>query len=89
MSVSEHVHGENGLGGVKPCRSPKEAISHKSFEHIYRRIMSHKEKITWTNTGALTNLCLLLMNYPDVKNKLKEIVLMGGAIDAGNVTPAA
>ncbi len=51
--------------------------------------MDQPEPIVWTNTGPLTNLCILLMNYPEVRSKIKEIVLMGGAIDKGNVTPAA
>ena len=38
---------------------------------------------------ALTNVALLLKLYPEVKDKLKQIVLMGGAIGVGNISPVA
>jgi inosine-uridine nucleoside N-ribohydrolase len=40
-------------------------------------------------TGPLTNVALLLARHPDVAANLDRIVLMGGAIAEGNVTPAA
>ncbi len=40
-------------------------------------------------TGSLTNVALLLAVYPEVKDVLKEIVIMGGAIGSGNTSPSA
>ena len=40
-------------------------------------------------TGPLTNVGLLLARYPEVAARIERIVLMGGAIAEGNVTPAA
>lgn len=51
--------------------------------------MKLEDKVIWANTGALTNLCFLLRDFPEVKTKLSKIVLMGGAIGQGNITPAA
>jgi inosine-uridine nucleoside N-ribohydrolase len=51
--------------------------------------MEQEGQIVWTNTGSLTNICILLLTYPRIKEKIKEIVIMGGAIDKGNITPAA
>lgn len=45
--------------------------------------------MTWANTGALTNLCILLEKYPEVKENIERIVIMGGAIGRGNMSPAA
>ena len=42
---------------------------------------------TLVATGPLTNVALLLARYPDARPE--RIVLMGGAIAEGNVTPAA
>lgn len=47
------------------------------------------EKITLLPTGPLTNIALLLMLFPEVKEKIEEIVLMGGSSNGGNVTPKA
>ena len=51
--------------------------------------MAHKTQVVWVNTGSLTNLALLLMTFPSVKSKIERIVMMGGAIERGNITPAA
>ncbi len=51
--------------------------------------MESKEKIIWANTGALTNLCILFRNIPEIKQNIEKIVMMGGAIGKGNITPAA
>ena len=45
--------------------------------------------ITIIAVGPLTNVALTLLAYPEVKLLIKEVVLMGGAIGLGNVTPAA
>ena len=51
--------------------------------------MKHETPVIWVNIGSLTNLALLLMTFPDIKNKIKKIVMMGGSIERGNITPAA
>jgi inosine-uridine nucleoside N-ribohydrolase len=39
--------------------------------------------------GPLTNIGLLLARYPGIQERIARVVLMGGAIGEGNVTPAA
>ena len=83
------MHGSNGLGGIELPKSPKKSIKEKSFEKIYHRIIEHPGKVSWVNTGSLTNLCILLLAYPDLADKFDKIVMMGGAMGKGNITPAA
>jgi purine nucleosidase/pyrimidine-specific ribonucleoside hydrolase len=45
--------------------------------------------VTLIPTGPLTNVALLLARHPDAAGRIERIVLMGGAIAEGNVTPAA
>ena len=40
-------------------------------------------------TGQLTNVALLLILYPEVKQYLEQITIMGGSIGIGNTSPAA
>ena len=40
-------------------------------------------------TGALTNVALLLIMFPEVASFIEQIVLMGGAIGSGNTNPCA
>ena len=49
----------------------------------------HPDGITLIVVGPLTNVALTLLAYPEIKLLIKEVVLMGGAIGLGNVTPAA
>ena len=45
--------------------------------------------MTLVPTGPLTNIALLLARYPELEAMIERVVLMGGAIGEGNVTPAA
>jgi inosine-uridine nucleoside N-ribohydrolase len=45
--------------------------------------------VTLVPTGPLTNIALLLARYPGIESRLERVVLMGGSIGEGNVTPAA
>ena len=45
--------------------------------------------MTLVPTGPLTNIGLLLALHPEAADRVARIVLMGGAIGEGNVTPAA
>lgn len=39
-------------------------------------------------TGPLTNIALLLINHPDVRNHIDRLVMMGGSIGPANYGPA-
>ena len=74
---------------MKVKQSPVEPPSQANFFNIFNKIMEYKTSIVWVNTGSLTNLALLLMTFPSIKSKIERIVMMGGAIERGNITPAA
>jgi purine nucleosidase len=46
-------------------------------------------EITLCALGPLTNLAMALRLAPDIAPRIAEIVLMGGALALGNMTPAA
>src|SRR5919206_2463853 len=81
--VAAYVHGETGLDGtdLPPARgSPLE-------QHAVDFLAERVGGITLVATGPLTNVALLLARHPEARPE--RIVLMGGAIAEGNVTPAA
>ena len=47
------------------------------------------EPVTLVPTGPLTNVAQLLTERPDLHERIREIVLMGGSTGRGNTTPAA
>jgi purine nucleosidase/pyrimidine-specific ribonucleoside hydrolase len=81
--VAADVHGETGLDG--PDLPPARAAP--SGQHAVDFLAERLEGTTLVATGPLTNVALLLARYPDARPE--RIVLMGGAVAEGNVTPAA
>ena len=81
--VAADVHGETGLDG--PDLPPPQA--EPSPQHAVDFLAERIEGTTLVATGPLTNVALLLARHPEAKPE--RIVLMGGAIAEGNVTPAA
>jgi len=85
--VAADVHGDTGLDGpdLPPPRS--QPVAQHAVDFLAERIRSSVRPVTLIPTGPLTNLALLLALHPDARPE--RIVLMGGAIAEGNVTPAA
>lgn len=83
------VHGETGMDGYD-FKEPKKKIEDKvAIEAMKDILLSSCEKITIVALGALTNIALLLTVYPFLKNKIKEIVMMGGSLSGGNTNTVA
>ena len=81
--VAKYVHGETGLDG--PDLPP--AQGSPLDEHAVDFLGRHADGATLVAVGPLTNVALMLSRYPGVRPA--RIVLMGGSIGLGNVTPAA
>jgi inosine-uridine nucleoside N-ribohydrolase len=80
-SVAANVHGETGLDG--PDLPPPHAAP--EGEHAVDFLAGRVAGTTLVATGPLTNVALLLERGA----RPERIVLMGGSICLGNVTPAA
>jgi inosine-uridine nucleoside N-ribohydrolase len=85
--VAADVHGETGLDGPDLPPPQSEPVAQHAVDFLAERIRSAERPVTLIPTGPLTNVALLLALYPDARPE--RIVLMGGAIAEGNVTPAA
>jgi purine nucleosidase/pyrimidine-specific ribonucleoside hydrolase len=81
--VAADVHGETGLDG--PDLPPPQA--EPSTQHAVDFLAERIAGATLVATGPLTNVALLLARHPEAQPE--RIVVMGGAIAEGNVTPAA
>ena len=87
--VAANVHGETGLDGpeLPPPSRPAERLH--AIDWIAETLAAGRDRVTLVATGPLTNVALFLARYPELSRRLERIVLMGGAIGEGNVTPAA
>ena len=89
LEDASHIHGETGMAGYEFPEPTKELHEKNSIEAMRDVILNSEEKITIVPIGPLTNIALLLKTYPEVKENIEEIVLMGGSSGRGNHTPAA
>jgi purine nucleosidase len=89
LATASHIHGETGLGGARLPRSGAEAGAAHAVDFITESLRVRRDGITLAPTGPLTNLARVLSKDPAVAANISEIVLMGGAAGAGNVTPHA
>jgi len=87
---ASEIHGESGLDGYE-FEEPDEHLldSEHAVNAMYREIMKSDERITLVPIGPLTNIALLIRLYPEVVNRVKEVVFMGGSASRGNASPTA
>jgi pyrimidine-specific ribonucleoside hydrolase len=85
----EDVHGDDGLGGIRLAEPEVPVDSRHAIDFLASTIEAADEPVTLVATGPLTNVALLYARYPSVAARLARLVVMGGSIGAGNVTPAA
>ena len=89
LTVAAHVHGESGLDG--PALPPPQGapVDEHAVDFLARSALASGRPVTLVPVGPLTNIALFLARHPEAVEAVERIVLMGGAIAEGNVTPAA
>lgn len=87
--VAASVHGETGLDGPDLPPASREPEPDHAVDWIRATLSQSAGPVTLVATGPLTNVALFLACYPELAAKLERVVLMGGAIGEGNITPAA
>ena len=85
---ADDVHGDSGIGSVN-LKEPNYPISLNAYKEIYDVAVQNKGELEIIALGPLTNIANTILLYPDLKDYVKRIVLMGGGYAFGNTTPAA
>jgi non-specific riboncleoside hydrolase len=79
------IHGESGMDGYEfEAPSYDLLLKENAVNAMYNVIMSSEEPVTIVPIAPLTNIALLLKTYPEVKQNIAEIVMMGGSASRGN-----
>ncbi len=90
LETAEFVCGPDGLSGADlPAPASEAAPGHAVQAIIDLCRAAPEDGVTLCPLGPLTNLALAFRLAPDILPKVRRIVLMGGAIGLGNITPAA
>ena len=85
----EVVHGKSGLEGPVLPPLEREAEREHAVDFIIETVKANKGEVTLVPTGPLTNIGMAFRKAPEIIPWVREISLMGGAINEGNVTPSA
>ncbi|MCC6469333.1 MAG: nucleoside hydrolase [Alphaproteobacteria bacterium] len=90
LKTAEFICGPDGLQGAglpPPRGAPRDAHAVAFLLDTLRNAAG--KPVTLCPLGPLTNIALALAQEPALAARIERIVLMGGARDLGNVTPAA
>jgi pyrimidine-specific ribonucleoside hydrolase len=87
LVVAAHVHGESGLDG--PTLPPPSIgpVSRDAVGWMAGAVADARRPVTLVPTGPLTNVARYLTGHGT--EGIERVVLMGGSIAEGNMTPAA
>lgn len=87
--LAEEFHGVDGLSGYLFDDSDLADLSEKPAIDAMAEILRSNDQVLIIAVGPLTNIGALILAYPDLKEKISEITIMGGAIGTGNTTAVA
>jgi purine nucleosidase len=89
MVTAEHVHGRTGLDGAELPEPRAPLAEAHAVDAIIATLRARPGAVTLCPLGPLTNIASAIRRAPDIVAHIDQIVLMGGAIGEGNITPAA
>ena len=91
LVTAEHVHGKSGLDGIVIYEPTTPLEEKHAVDFIIETCLAaDNNSIFLVTTGPLTNIGLAIERAPNILSKIKEIILMGGALrEGGNITPSA
>src|SRR2546426_3052974 len=84
-----YAHGENGLGGAVFPEPKIKQVAEPAAEFIRHIVRKYPNEVTLITIGPLTNVATALNADPELAGMIKNLVMMGGSLSGGNITPAA
>src|ERR1700756_3121494 len=89
LVTAAYVHGENGLGGAVFPEPKIKPVAEPAADLIRQIIRKYPGEVTLITIGPLTNIATALNADPDLAGMVGRLVMMGGSLSGGNITPAA
>jgi purine nucleosidase len=88
--TAEETHGDTGLGNAHLPEPTSLAEPDHAVDRIIREIMAAEQPLTVVAVAPLTNVALAIRREPRIVERVRELIVMGGAFDVpGNTTPLA
>jgi purine nucleosidase len=90
LRASASVHGETGIGNSQLPEPQIKPVRGHAVDYLIERVLPEPNEISIFPIGPLTNIAMAIRKEPKFSNAVKELVIMGGAIqEGGNMTPLA
>jgi len=91
LITAENVHGKTGIDGIDIYEPDMPLQQRHAVDFIISTLLAaDDDSITLVPTGPLTNIGEALSRRPEVLPKVRQIVMMGGAMrEGGNTSPSA
>jgi len=90
LRASDAVHGASGIGNSKLPEPDIKPVAGHAVDYLIERVRAEPGEISIFAIGPLTNIAMAIRRGPEFAISVKELVIMGGAIqEGGNVTPLA
>jgi purine nucleosidase len=91
LITAENVHGKTGIDGVDIYPPGMPLQDQHGVDFIIETLLqADDDSITLVPTGPLTNIGQAISRQPAILSKIREIVMMGGAMrEGGNTSPCA
>jgi pyrimidine-specific ribonucleoside hydrolase len=89
LVTAAYAHGENGLGGAVFPEPKTKPVEQSAAEIIRSVVRKYPGEVTLIPIGPLTNIATALAQDAELAKMVRGIVMMGGSLSGGNITPAA
>lgn len=87
--TDDFAHGNNGFSDVVYETIPGKIEKQNAIDWMIETVNKNPKKITLVAIGSLTNIASAILKDKSFAKNIKEIIIMGGAINFGNITPYA
>ncbi|XP_023756478.1 uridine nucleosidase 1 [Lactuca sativa] len=88
--IQDFIHGSDGLGNLHLPPPKLKKVEKSASEFLVDKVSEYPGEVSILALGPLTNLALAIKRDSSFVNKVKRVVILGGAFFAlGNINPAA
>jgi purine nucleosidase len=89
LITAEDIHGRTGLEGADLPEPSLPLQPLHAVHYLIETLRAAPVPLTIATLGPLTNLAVAIVQAPDILTNIERIVMMGGGITQGNITPVA
>ena len=89
LVTAAYAHGENGLGGAVFPEPRIKPVPQPASEFIREIVRKYPHEVSLITLGPLTNVAAALQSDDQLAGMIKGLIMMGGSLSGGNITPAA